>query len=448
MKKNTIYTISIIVFCLAIVGIVVKYHYKQTEESNKVYGLLDRKGSSAGTPEWQLTKKRAGTLLAALQTDPADTKSALQLASLYIKEARITGNHVYYDKAAMKYINDVLTQNPNNFDALVYKSLIYMSQHHFADGLAVAHQAQQINPYNAYIYGLMVDGNVEMGQYDSAVKYADKMVSIRPDLTSYSRISYLREIFGDYKGSIAAMQQAATAGGQGDEYTEWTRTQLAALYEKTGDYKTADGLYNQSLNMRPNYAYALVGLAHVALADSDYNRAIALYQKADSIVTDNTVKEEMSDVYRRMGQTKKANEILQDVVDGLNKDAQASAADPTMGHYADRELAYDYLKLGDKDKALEHAMLEWNRRPENIDVNETVAWVYYNRGDYAKAASYMKTALKTHSKNPVLLSRAALIFYKAGDKDLAKTMLAETSLSNPYIDPSLKNETAAIESKL
>ena len=105
----------------------------------------------------------------------------------------------------MKYVNDVLAQDPNNFDALVYKSLLYMSQHHFADGLTVAQQAQKINPYNAYIYGLMVDGNVEMGHYDSAVKYADKMVSIRPDLTSYSRISYLREIFGDYKGAIDAM---------------------------------------------------------------------------------------------------------------------------------------------------------------------------------------------------------------------------------------------------
>ena len=448
MKKNTIYLICILVFCLAIIGIVAKYHYKQKEEASQTYGLLERKGNAANSAEWQLTKKKVDDLLKALQTDPADTKSALKLAALYIKEARVTGNHVYYDKAAMKYINDVLTQNPNNFDALVYKSLIYMSQHHFADGLAVAHQAQQINPYNAYIYGLMVDGNVEMGSYDTAVKYADKMVSIRPDLTSYSRVSYLREIFGDYKGSIDAMTQAAGAGGQGDEYTEWTRSQLAALYEKTGDYKTAEQLYEQSLSMRPDYPYALVGLAHVAVANNDYNKAIALYQKADSIVTDNTVKEEMSDVYRRMGQTKKADDILKDVVDGLNKDAQASAKDPTMGHYADRELAYDYLKLGDKDKALDHAMMEWNRRPDNIDVNETVAWVYYNRGDYAKAASYMKTALKTHSKNPVLLSRAALIFYKAGDKDLAKTTLAQTSLSNPYIDYSLKNETAAIAGKL
>ena len=448
MKKNTIYLICIVVFCLAIVGIIVKYHYKQDEEANQTYTLLVRKGEAANSAEWQLAKKKVDGLLKALQTDPADTKSDLQLAALYIKEARITGNHIYYDKAAMKYINDALTQDPNNFDALVYKSLIYMSQHHFADGLTVAHQAQQVNPYNAYIYGLLVDGNVEMGSYDSAVKYADKMVSIRPDLTSYSRVSYLREIFGDYKGSIDAMKLAAGAGGQGDEYTEWTRAQLAGLYEKTGDYKKADTLYHESLSMRPDYPYALVGLAHVAMANNDYNTAITYYQKADSIVTDNTVKEEMSDVYRRAGQTKKADQILSDVVDGLNKDAQASAKDPTMGHYADRELAYDYLKLGDKDKALEHAQMEWNRRPDNIDVNETMAWVYYNRGEYAKATDYIKKALRTNSKNPVLLSRAALIYYKAGNLALAKSTLAETSLSNPYIDYSLKTETAAMAGKL
>ena len=444
MKKSTIYLICIVLFCLAIAGIIINYNNRQKKEEAQAYGLLERKGDAAKSAEWQLTKKKADDLLKALQTDSADVKSALKLAALYIKEARITGNHIYYDKAAMKYVNVVLNQDPNNFDALVYKSLIYMSQHHFADGLAVAHQAQQVNPYNAYIYGLLVDGNVEMGKYDSAIVNADKMVSIRPDLTSYSRVSYLREIYGDYKGAIDAMKQAAVAGGQGDEYTEWTRTQLGGLYEKTGDYKTAEQLYNQSLSMRPDYPYALVGLAHVAMADKDYNKAITYYRKADSIVTDNTVKEEMSDVYRQMGDTKKADAILTDVVDGLNKDAQASASDPTMGHYSDRELAYDYLKLNDKDKALEHAQMEWNRRPDNIDVNETLAWVYYNRGEYAKAVPYIKTALKTNSKNPVLLSRAALIYYKAGDKELAKSTLAETSLTNPYIDYALKNQTAII----
>ena len=200
--------------------------------------------------------------------------------------------------------------------------------------------------------------------------------------------------------------------------------------------------------MRPDYPYALVGLAHVAVAANDYNKAIGYYQRADSIVSDNLVREEMSDVYRRMGQTEKADDILNTVVEKLSKDAQASAKDATLGHYSDRELAYDYLKLNDKDKALDHAMMEWNRRPDNIDVNETVAWVLYNRGEYAKALPYIKTALQTNSKNPVLLSRAALIYYKAGDKALAKSTLAEISLTNPYIDYSLKNQASAIINNL
>jgi tetratricopeptide (TPR) repeat protein len=70
-----------------------------------------------------------------------------------------------------------------------------------------------------------------------------------------------------------------------------------------------------------------------------------------------------------------------------------------------------------------------------------VAWVYYNKGDYAKALPYIKAALRTNSKNPVLLSRAGLIYYKAGEKQLAKTMIQEATVSNPYIESSLKQET-------
>ncbi len=448
MKKNNIYILSIALFLIAVGGIIIKYNIQQKEKENKVYGLLDRVGPLANTAEWKDVKKRSDDLMAALKKDPTDTKSALRLAALFIQEARVTGNYVYYDMAAMKYVNNVLNIDSSDFNALVFKSLIYLSQHHFADGLAVAHKAQQVNPYNAYVYGLLVDGNVEMGYYDSAVVYADRMVAIRPDLTSYSRISYLREIFGDYKGSINAMRMAVEAGGQGDEHTEWTRVQLASLYEKVGDFKSADTLYNTSLAYRPNYAYALAGLARTAQAANDYNKAIAYMEKADSLVSDNSLKTELVDMYRLAGETKKADALANEVIAELTKDAQAGNKDANIGHYADKELAYAYLKVNDKDKALEHALLEYNRRPDNIDVNETVAWVYYNRGEYAKAVPYIKVALKTNSKNPVLLSRAALIYYKAGDNPMAKAILVKTTISNPYIDKSLQTETAAILPKL
>src|SRR5436305_437325 len=167
MKKKNIYLLSIVIFCIAVAGIIVKYNYKKEADAKKDYALLPRKGVLANSDEWKQAKHSSDSLLALIKDNPTDSKSQLRLAALYIQEARVTGNYAYYDVAAMKYINDVLNLDSLDFNGLVFKSLIYMSQHHFADGLVVAHKAQQVNPYNAYVYGLLVDGNVEMGDYHS-----------------------------------------------------------------------------------------------------------------------------------------------------------------------------------------------------------------------------------------------------------------------------------------
>jgi tetratricopeptide (TPR) repeat protein len=444
MKKSSIYAITLILFFTAIGLIIFKYNKDEKNRASIVYELQQRKGSSGNSQEWASMKSSASSLAAAIRKNPQDQKSLLALAALFIQEARVTGNYVYYDMAAMKYINTVLAKDSANFTALIYKSLIYLSQHHFADGLATAEKAQKINPYNAFVYGIIVDGNVEMGKYDSAVANSDKMVSIRPDLRSYSRISYLREIYGDYPGAIEAMKMAVQAGAPGDESTEWSRVQLGHLYENTGELKYAEMHYTIALQERPNYAYALAGLARIALASKDYNKAISYYLEADSLVNDYAFKEELVDVYHLAGQKDKADAVSKIVIDGMSKDSQLGNTNESIGHYADRELAYAYLKINNYDKALEHALLEYNRRPDNIDVNETVAWVYYQKGDYAKAASYINTAVKTHSKNPTLLCRSGLIYARAGQKELAKKTLQEALKNNPNISGSLKTESAGM----
>jgi len=148
-----------------------------------------------------------------------------------------------------------------------------------------------------------------------------------------------------------------------------------------------------------------------------------------------------------MGLTKKADDILKGVIEQLNKDAAAGNKNDNIGHYADRELAYDYLKIKDYDKALDHAIMEWNRRPENIDVNETLAWVYYAKGEYNKALPYMEVALKTNSRNPVLLSRAGLIYQAVHNNAKAKACLQAALEHNASFDMKLKAKvTAALRS--
>ncbi|MGI8952331.1 MAG: tetratricopeptide repeat protein [Chitinophagaceae bacterium] len=441
MKKSTIYIITLILFVAAVGFVLYKYNADKTKEQTTDYTLLDRTGPSAQTAEWKATQTRAAGLIQSIHADPNDTKSKLGLATLFIQEARVTGNYAYYDMAALKYVNDVLKTDSANFDGLVLKSVLYLSQHHFADGLAIAQKARAINPYNSFVYGMLVDGNVEMGNYDSAVANAQRMVDIRPDMRSYSRISYLREIHGDYPGAIDAMKLAVQAGVPGDEGTEWSRAQLGHLYENSGDLKNAEMQYDIALQERPNYAYALAGLARIATAQKDYNKAINYYSQADSSVNDFAIKEALADVYQLSNQKQKAKDIMKLVIDDMNKQAQSGQNNENIGHYVDKELAYAYLKENDYDKALEHALMEYNRRPNNIDVNEAVAWVYYCKGDYAKAVPYIKTALKTNSKNPTLLCRAGLIFAKTGNKDLAKANLQNALKTNANIEDGLKTQS-------
>jgi tetratricopeptide (TPR) repeat protein len=441
MKRKYIYIVLLVFFFTISAFVVIRYSIHQAQLAKATYPLIERSGALATSAEWQRTKRTAQQLIDKLQSNPKDIKAAIALSSLYIQEARITGNYMYYDAAAMKYINKVLDNKPENFEALTLKSLLYMSQHHFADGLTIAEKAQKINPYNALIYGMLVDGNVEMGNYKAAVENSDKMDSIRPDIRSYSRISYLREIYGDYPGAIEAMKLAVGAGGAGDEPTEWCRIQLAHLYENTGDLKSAEMHYLIALDERPGYGYATAGLGHIAMANKDYPKAIAYYEKAAGVLNDYAIQEQLSQLYRLNGNFRKADSLLSNIIEGMNNDGKKGEQDESIGHYADRDLAYAYLLNNNTEDAIKHAKLEYGRRPENIDVNQTVAWVYYKMKKYDMALPFIKVALKTNCKNPTLLCNAGLIFSKTNQKSLAKSTLQEALKNNPNIDPDLKTES-------
>jgi len=445
MKKRFTYGALLLFFFGATAFVVLRYTNKLQNKANAFYPLKERKGALAQMPEWASVKEKGDKLIRIVREAPTDIRSTLALATIYIQEGRATGDYTYYDEAAMKYIEDVLKTEPENFEALLLKALVQLSQHHFLDGLETAEKAKAINPYNSYVYGLITDGNVEMGNYDAAVKSLDKMVSIRPDLRSYSRISYLREIHGDLPGAIDAMKQAVDAGYPGDEGTEWARIQLAHLYENTGDLKNAEMHYTIALQERPGYAHAVAGLGNIAVANKDYAKAISLYQQADTLQADYTFKEKLAEVYLFNGQKEKAEDLIDATIDKLNEAANSGEA--SASHHVDKELTYVYLLKNKTDKAVEHALAEYRRRPDNIDVNEAVAWAYFN-DDAEKALPYLTKALRTGNKNPTLLCRAGLIYNKAGDKTKAKQFLSKGLENNPNIDPLLMGESKEVFAKL
>lgn len=442
MQKMLTY---IIAACIAVSSFVLLFSYQKKKQEKKsvtgMYQLLPRKTGLVQTAEWAAVQNNAAALLQKTKQNPSDIKSLLVLTALYLQEARISGNYQYYNTAAMNCVDQVLKKDARNFEGLTFKAMILLSQHRFAEALSIAEEAKSINPYNSFVHGLLVDANVELGHYEAAVEFADKMVSIRPDNRSYSRIAYLREIHGDLPGAIDAMKLAVMAGSPGDENTEWSRIQLGKLYEKRGDVKNAELQYVTANHNRPNYPYAIAGLAGLAIAKKDYSKALQLYQQADSLLSDHTFKEGMIEVYTLTGEEEKARLTAADILNYMQQFAESKEKQNETEQNETHELAHAYMGVGNFDQALDYALMEYKSRPDNIEVNETAAIVYYRKGNCTKALEHIKTAMKTNCNNPELLCHAGLIYAKAGDITTAKKLLVQALKNNPVLPADLLQES-------
>jgi tetratricopeptide (TPR) repeat protein len=348
--------------------------------------------------EWDNVQNFYGTNAAALRENSSDWDARLNLAELFIQEARVTGEHPYYYPAALKMLEPLIAAKPENkdimFRALSHKASIMLSLHAFDKALQTAEQAVAINPYNSYIYGCLVDANVELGRYAKAVEYCDKMVSIRPDLRSYSRVSYLREIHGDIPGAIAAMEMAVKAGYPGFEQTEWARMQLGHLKEQTGNIKDAEKIYQTCITAREDYPFAIAALGKLEYKKGNFKQAEDLFKQAIGIIPEIGFNIELAKLYQQTGRKEEAATLKAEIKTMFAEDIAA-------GHNMSLEAGHFYLELmNDTGKALEFAREEYRMRPDNIDVNALLAAIYAQTGDKAKAKEHLTKALAINAAKP------------------------------------------------
>lgn len=372
--------------------------YNLTEIPN----LLDRSPAIQNGKEWETVQNLYGKNRDNLAIGKESNKARLDLAQLFMNEARVTGEHGHYYPAALKMLDETIDSEPGDkdvlFRALAAKASVQLSLHTFSEALATAKQAVAINPYNAQIYGALVDANVELGHYEEAVKMSDKMISIRPDLRSYARVSYLREIYGDIAGSIEAMELAASAGYPGYEQTAWAQLTLGNLYANYGFSDKAEKTYQLVLEQRPNYPFAIAALAELEMKKENYKETERLLKEACAIIPEVGYYEQLAHLYKETGRTEEMKTLVDEIFVML-------ADDEASGHVMNLEYAAIYTDLlTDYDKALEYVMKEYQKRPENIDVNRALAKIFHLKGDKEKAAEYLVVASRTNAQYPELMA--------------------------------------------
>ncbi len=202
-----------------------------------------------------------------------------QLGFAYQLRWRETADSSYLPRseAALRRALRVDGSEPNAVLGLGSLALI---RHEFRQALRYGKKAERLLIGSSRPYGVTGDALVELGRYEEAFQAFERMVGLRPGLASYTRIAYARELTGDRKGAIAALQLALdTAAGQ-PEPSAFVLVELAKLELGLGRTEVAARHTRAALRVLTGYPAARLELARVEASRGRIGRALAEARRA------------------------------------------------------------------------------------------------------------------------------------------------------------------------
>ena len=361
-----------------------------------------------------------------VQAQPDVTHYQNLLAGAYIQKVRESMDYSYLDRAS-QILNNVIAQDSKNYEAARLRTEIALERHDFKTAAAQSKALIDWSPNDSWNWGTLGDALTETGDYEHAADAYQKMMNLRPDLSSYNRAAYFRFLYGDVENAVKAMKMAISAGSAMAENTAWCEVELGKFYLKTGKIAEAETAYRAALRYFPNYHTAMAGLAHVKAAQSDWKSAIAYMKQAQASTPLPDYAAALYDYYTASGDTKEAGkqkEMIY-VIDEVGQAAQEKANRNLAMIYADHDWRLD--------RALELAKNELEVRGD-IYTFDALAWAQYKNRHYQEAADAMKRALQLNTPEPMFYYHAGLIDNALGRKDEAREMLKKALELNPNFD--------------
>ena len=372
------------------------------------------------------TEERIVALQDAIRAEPDVASSYSELGDAFLQRARETADPAYYERADNAF-GEALSREPSDLTGTIGLGTLALARHDFSAALELGREAHRLEPELVRPYAVIADAQVELGRYGAAEATLDRMVSLKPTLAAYARVSYFRELHGDLDGAVEAMRLAASAGGGSVEASAYVEGLLGNLELDRGRTGAAAQAYGRALALDPAYAPAQAGLARIDAAQGRLGQAAGSLREIVERLPLPQYALLLGEVELAAGAKAKASQDLALV------EAQ-SALLTDAGVNTDAELALYEADHGDPRRAVELGRAAWRNAPSVVSA-DALSWALFQAGELREAERLSGEAMGLGTRTPSFLFHAGMIARGTGRPDEARKWLGALVSQAPDFNP-------------
>lgn len=271
---------------------------------------------------------------------------------------------------------------------------------------------------------------LQAGKFAEAVPLLKRTVELEPkDKVAWTNLGRAYLGLRDYEAAIAAFRRQIAV----NPYDEFAYHYLGRAYLAQQKYPDAETAFLKQIEVNPLDSGTHAVLASLYLEQHQYDRALPWLDKATALTPDNAwLFAQLGKAYLHLDHEKAATEAFDRAV-------QLSPT-PAMWNDIAYELALKGVQLARAQQYAESAVSATAAASRNIDVTrpdaraiavvqsltahwDTLGWVHFARGDFARAERYVEAAWRM-GQHPEVGDHLARIYEKQGRHAAALRMYA------------------------
>jgi len=381
---------------------------------------------ASASAQGRSTQARIASLEQVARDRPRDAEVLVELAAALLQSVRETGDVGAYVRAD-RALAGALRRDRSSAAAYTERGILRLARHDFRGALSDGRRARALAPGLVKPLGVVVDANVELGRYRDAERTLQRMVNLKPNLDSYARVAYYRELHGDLDGASVALGLAASAGGEAPENVAYVQTLMGNVELAQGRNAQARRAFDSALAKVPGFASAQAGLAQLDIAAGRLEPAI---ERLRGVVERLPLQEHvvsLGELELAAGRTDDGRRTLD-----LVRAQQRLLGDAKVN--TDAELALFEADHGDRRRAVELGRAAWANAP-SVRSADALGWALTRAGNAREGLRYGRRALRLGSRDASFLYHTGMSARAAGRRPEAARMLRDALAANPGFSP-------------